>query len=100
MKRKKPTRRTGETNSQKAHKEYLTYIYADRSPKDFDKAKQSLKTNLEFRRRWSILVEDFVGEGDLVVPELSLGAFLLCGPSIRKKMSIPVLLEDYSLIKV
>jgi hypothetical protein len=32
MKRKKPTRQTGETNNQKAHKEYLAYIYADRSP--------------------------------------------------------------------
>jgi hypothetical protein len=100
MKRKKPTRRTGEPNSQKAHKEYLAYIYADRSPKDFDKAKQSLKTNLEFGRRWSILVEGFGGEGDVVVPGLGLGALLLCGPSIRKKMSIPVLLEDYLLTKV
>jgi hypothetical protein len=100
MKRKKPTRQTGETNNQKAHKEYLAYIYADRSPRDFDKAKQSLKTNLEFGRRWSILVEGFVGEGDVVVPGLGLGALLLCGPSIRKKMSIPVLLEDCALTKV
>jgi hypothetical protein len=51
MKRKKSTRRTGETNSQKAHKEYLVYIFADRSPRDFEKAKQSLKKNLEFGRR-------------------------------------------------
>jgi hypothetical protein len=76
MKRKKPTRQTGETNSQKAHKEYLAYIYADRSPKDFDKAKQSLKTNLQFGRRWSILVEGFVDKGD-VVPGLGLGALEL-----------------------
>ncbi|KAI4121826.1 MAG: hypothetical protein LQ347_006726 [Umbilicaria vellea] len=97
IKRKEPTRRTGETNSQKAHKEYLAYIYADRSPRDPDKAKQSLKTHLEFGRRWSILVEGFVGEGDIVVPGLGLGALLLCGPSIRKKMSIPTLLGDYTI---
>jgi hypothetical protein len=51
-------------------------------------------------RRWSILVEGFVGEGDVVVPGLGLGALRLCRPSIRKKMSILVLLEDYALIKV
>jgi hypothetical protein len=76
MKHKKSTRRTDETNSQKAHKEYLSYIFADRFPRDFDKAKPSLKTNLEFRRRWSILTDSFVDDGDVVVPGLGLRALV------------------------
>jgi hypothetical protein len=93
------TRRSGETNSQKAHKDYLAYIYADRAPKDFDKAKQALKKNLEFGRRWSILVDGFV-EGNTVVPGLGLGALLLCGPYIKKKMYFPLPFENHALTKL
>jgi hypothetical protein len=100
MKRKKPTRGTGEINSQKAHKKYLAYIYADKAPRDFDKARQAFKKNLEFGRRWSILIDGFVDEGDVVVPGLNVGALLFCGLSIRKKMSIPIFLEDHALTKV
>lgn len=96
-KQRQRTRWTGETNSQKAHKEYLAHIYADRTPKDFHKAKQALKKNLEFGRRWSILVDSYVGEGDVVVPGLGPGVLLLCGPSVKKKMSFPILLEDHTL---
>jgi hypothetical protein len=37
------TRGSGETNSQKAYKDYLAYIYTDRAPEDFDRVKQVLK---------------------------------------------------------
>ena len=73
MKRKGFTRRTGETNGQKAHKEYLVHIYTGRASEDFDKARKSLKRNLEFGRRWSVLVDGFVDEGDIIVPGLGLG---------------------------
>ena len=43
IKRGKYSGGSGETNSQKAHKDYLAYIYADRAPKDFKKAKQALR---------------------------------------------------------
>jgi hypothetical protein len=65
MRQRQHTRQSGETNSQKAHKDYLAYIYADRTPKDIDEAKHALKKNLEFGRRWSILVDGFV-EGNTV----------------------------------
>jgi hypothetical protein len=84
------TRGNGETNSQKAHKEYLAYIYTDRTPKDFDKARQALKKNLEFGRRWSILVDGYIDESELAMPGLGPGVLLLCGPSIKKKMSTPM----------
>jgi hypothetical protein len=35
-----------------------------------------------------------------MVPRLGLGTLRLYRPSIRKKMSVPVLLENYALIKV
>ena len=91
IKQRHHRRRTGETNNQKAHKDYLAYIYADRTPKDFDKAKQALKKNLEFRRRWSILVDDYINEDNTAVPGLNLEVLLLCGPYIKKKMSFPTL---------
>jgi hypothetical protein len=100
IKQRHHRRRTGETNNQKAHKDYLAYIYADRAPKDFDKAKQALKKNLEFGRRWSILVDGYVDEDNTAVPGLSLGVLLLCGPYIKKKMSFPIPLENYALTKV
>ena len=87
IKQSQRARRSGETNSQKAHKDYLAYIYADRAPKDPKKAKRAIKKNLEFGRRWSILVDGYV-EGNIVVPGLGLGVLLLCGPYIKKTMFI------------
>jgi hypothetical protein len=94
------THRIGETNNQKAYKDYLAYIYTDRVPKDFDKAKQAFKKNLEFGRRWSILTDGYIDENNLVVPGFRLGIFLLCGPFIMKKMSITLLFEIYTLIVI
>ena len=50
----KHTRRSGENNSNKAHKEYLAHIYADRTPQDYKRVKQALKKDLRHGRRWSI----------------------------------------------
>jgi hypothetical protein len=78
----------------------LAYIYADRAFKDFDKAKQAFKKNLEFGRRWSILVDGYVDENNTAISGLSLGVFFLCGLYIKKKMSFLILFENYALIKV
>jgi hypothetical protein len=64
-----------------------TYSDIDRAPKDPKTAKRALKKNLEFGRRWSILVDGYV-EGNIVVPGLGLGVLLLCGPYIKKIMFI------------
>ena len=36
-------RQRGETDSSKAHKEYLAHIYADRTPQDYPRIKRTLK---------------------------------------------------------
>ncbi|KAK3169608.1 hypothetical protein OEA41_008992 [Lepraria neglecta] len=48
----KQTRQSGESNSNKAYKEYLAYIYADRTPQDYERVKQALKKDLRHGRRW------------------------------------------------
>lgn len=58
----KQTRQSGESNSHKAHKEYLAHIYADRTPQDYERVKQALKKDLRHGRRWSILVNGFVAD--------------------------------------
>jgi hypothetical protein len=80
------TRRRGERVSQQAHQDYLAHIYADRNPNDYNGSKQALKKNLEFGRRWSILIDGYTVEDNNVVPGLGLGILLLCGPSIKTKM--------------
>ena len=82
----KHTRQNGVKNSSKAHKEYLAHIYADRTPKDYKRVKQGLKKDLRHGRRWSILVDGFVADDGNIMPGLSLGFLLLCGPATAKKM--------------
>jgi hypothetical protein len=74
--------RSRETTSQMAHKDYLAHIYADRAPRDFEKAKRALKKNLEFGRRWTILVDGYV-DGDVKMSGLGLSILLVCGPSVK-----------------
>ena len=81
------THQSGESNSNKAHKEYLAHIYADRTPKDYERVKQALKKDLRHGRRWSILVDGFVADNGDSIPGLSLGLLLLCGPAVAKKKS-------------
>jgi len=79
-------RHRGETNSSKAHKEYLAHIYADRTPHDYLRIKRALKKDLRHGRRWSILVNGFhADEGD-IVPGLGSGLLLLCGAAMARKM--------------
>ena len=81
----KQTRQSGESNSNKAHKEYLAHIYADRTPKDYERVKQALKKDLRHGRRWSILVDGFVADNEDSIPGLGLGLLLLCEPAVAKK---------------
>jgi len=93
----KQTRQSGESNSNKAHKEYLAHIYADRTPQGYERVKQALKKDLRHRRRWSILVDGFVtGDGEMI-PGLGLGLLLLCGPAIAQKMSYAHLRKENRL---
>jgi hypothetical protein len=82
-----------------AHKDYLAYIYTDRAPRDFEKAKRALKKNLEFGRRWAILVNGYVN-GDVKMPGLGLGVLLICGPSVKKKMLSPPLFKKHALTRI
>ncbi|KAK3177146.1 hypothetical protein OEA41_008474 [Lepraria neglecta] len=79
--------RRGENNSNKAHTQYLAHIYADRTPKDYKRAKEDPKKDLRYGRRWSILKESFVTDEEDVVLGLGLDFLLLCGPSMAKRMS-------------
>jgi len=83
----KQTRQSGESNSNKAHKEYLAHIYADRTLQGYERVKQALKKDLRHGRRWSILVDGFVTGDREMIPGLGLGLLLLCGPAIAQKMS-------------
>jgi len=82
----KRTRQSEESNSNKAHKEYLAHIYADRNPQNYERVKQALKKDLRYERRWSILVDDFVANNGDSIPGLGRGLLLLCGPAVAKKM--------------
>lgn len=89
----KRTRRSGERSSSKAHTEYLAHIYADRTPKDYKRAKQGLQKDLRHGRRWSILIDGFVTDDGDVIPGLGVGFLLLCGPATARKMLYARLLE-------
>ena len=82
----KHTRRSGERSSSKAQIEYLAYIYADRTPKDYKRVRQGLQKDLRNGRRWSILIDGFVADDGNSVPGLGLGFLLLCAPATAKKM--------------
>ena len=86
QKSRKYTRRRGERNSGKVHADYLAHIYADRSPKNYQRAKQGLQKDLRNGRRWSILVDGFITENGNSMPGLGLGFLLLCGPATARKM--------------
>ena len=90
----KHTRQSGESNGNKAHKEYLAHIYADRTPQDYERVKQALKKDLRHGRRWLILVDGFVTDGGDSIPGLGLGLLLLCGPAIARKMSYAHLCKE------
>jgi len=66
--------------------EYLAHIYADRTPKDYKRAKQGLQKDLRNERRWSILIDGFVTDDGNSIPGLGLGFLLLCGPATVRKM--------------
>ena len=83
----KQTRHRGESNSNKAQKEYLAHIYADRTPQNYERVKQALRKDLRHGRRWSILVNGFVAENGDSISGLGLGLLLLCGPGVARKMS-------------
>ena len=82
----KQARQHEDSNSNKAHKEYLAHIYADRIPEDYERIKQTLKEDLRHGRQWSILVDGFVDDNGDRVPGLGLGLILLCGPAVAKRM--------------
>ncbi len=86
QKGRKYARQRGERNSGKAHADYLAHIYADRTPKDYKRAKQGLQKDLRNGRRWSILIDGFVTDNGNRVPGLGLGFLLLCGPANARKM--------------
>jgi len=92
----KQTRQSGESSSNKAHKEYLAHIYADRTPQDYERVKQALKKDLRHGRRWSILVDGFVTNDGDSIPGLGPGLLLLCGPAVAKKMSYAHLMQGGS----
>ena len=85
------TRATGENDKNRANKEYVKYLFPDHSPQLFSKAKAALKNDLQFARRWAILIDGFVGKEGSKVTGLGRGIFLVHGPEIRKKMyAIPM----------
>ncbi len=86
QKGRKDARRRGERNSGKAHADYLAHIYADRTLKDYKRAKQGLQKDLRNGRRWSILIDGFGTDNGNSMPGLGLGFLLLCGPATARKM--------------
>ena len=90
-------RRSGEISSSKAHMEYLAYIYADRTSKDYKRAKQGLQKNLRNGRRWLILIDGFVTNDGNSIPGLGLEFLLLCGPATARKMWSTSSYKEYSI---
>lgn len=93
-------RQRGESNINKAHKEYIAYLYADRTPRDHKRAKEGLKKDLRHGRRWSILVNGFIADDGKTISGLGLGLLLLCGPATAKKMSYKHQCQEDLLIRV
>ena len=79
-------RQRGETDTNKAYKDYLASIYADRTPQDYTRIKQALKKDLRHGRRWIILVNGFHADDGKVIPGLGLGLLLFSGPALASKM--------------
>jgi len=84
-------RGNGENNNNKANKEYMKYMFPDYSPELFSEAKAALKYDLQFARRWAILINGFVESDGTKIPGLGVGVFLVHGPEIKKKMCVEFL---------
>jgi hypothetical protein len=80
-------RQRGENDNNRAHKDYISHIFAGRAPDGFEKAREALKKDLRYGRRWSILVDGFIDDDNVTIPGLGSGVLLLCGPSFKNKMS-------------
>ena len=75
-----------EINSNKAHQEYLAHIYADRTPRNYQRIKRAFKKNLRHGRRWSILINNFLADDGNVIPRLGSEFLLLCETTAASKM--------------
>lgn len=69
----------------KAHKECLAHIYADRIPRDHRRLKQALNEDLRHGRRGSVLVDGFLADNGDTVSSLGSVLLLLCGPTVTAK---------------
>ena len=81
------SRESGENDNNRANKEYVKHMFPDHSPEIFSEAKAALKYDLQFARRWAILINGFVKRDGSKIPGLGVGIFLVHGPEIKKKMS-------------
>ena len=79
-------RESGENDNNKANKKYVKHMFPDHPPELFSEAKAALKYDLQFARRWAILINGFVESDGTKIPGLGLGVFLVHGSKIKKKM--------------
>jgi hypothetical protein len=79
-------RASGENDNNKAHKEYVKHMFPDKHLNDLSTEQAALKKDLQFARRWAILVEGYVEKKGGLVPGLSVGVVLLVGLEIKKRM--------------
>jgi len=75
-----------ENDNNKAHKEYMKHMFLDIKPKSLSTILAAFKKDLQFARRWAILVEGYVEKDGCGVPGLGVGAFLGARPEIMKRM--------------
>ena len=77
----------GENDNNKAHKDYVKHMFLDKHPADLSTTLAVFKRDLQFARRWAIWVQGYVEKkDDRGVPGLSVGAFLVAGPEIKRMM--------------
>jgi hypothetical protein len=79
-------RASGENDSNKAHKEYVKYMFPDKHLESLSTSLAAFKKDLQFARRWAIMVQGYVENNGCRVPGLRVGFFLCASTEIKKKM--------------
>ena len=71
----------------------FAHIYADRAPKDQQRAKKAPKIDLQYERWWSILSDWAIADDGDLISALNVGFLLLCGSTIVIEGLIEGLIE-------
>jgi hypothetical protein len=78
-------RKRGESTKNMAHREYVAHMFPDAALEERDQHRTKLKSDLQFARRWAILIQGCV-EGGVATSGAGVGLFLAASPRVIRSM--------------